>query len=103
MVAVAAVPGNRGSRGVALVLRRGEGQVGNVSELRGKTLGESRAREGARSGRPARHGVAVAPRRQSSACAHGVAPRGEAERVAVAGLGEPGGGEAAWPGGRRAA
>ena len=32
-----------------------------------------------------------------------MAPRGEAERVAVAGLGEPGGGEAAWPGGRRAA
>jgi len=42
MVAAAAVPGNRGSRGVALGLRRGEGRVGNVSELRGKTLGESR-------------------------------------------------------------
>jgi len=62
-----------------------------------------KAREGAWRGRPGLHGVAVAPRRQSSACAHGVAPRGEAERVAVAGLGEPGGGEATWPGGRRAA
>jgi len=80
MVAAAAVPGNRGSRGVALVLRRGEGRVGNVSELRGKTLGESRAREGARSGRPARHGVAVAPRHPFSMCAQGAVPRGEAER-----------------------
>jgi len=62
-----------------------------------------KAREWAWRGRQSLHGVAVAPRRQSSACAHGVAPRGEAERVAVAGLGEPGGGEAAWPGGRRAA
>ena len=55
-------------------------------------LDESRAREGARRGHPSRHGVAVALRRQTSACAHGVAPRGEAERVGVAGLGEPGGG-----------
>jgi len=39
----------------------------------------------------------VALRRRSSACAHGMAPRGEAERVGVVGLGEPGGGEAAWP------
>ena len=49
------------------------------------------------------HGVAVALRRRSSACAHGVAPRGEVKRVRVAGLGEPGGGGATWPGGRRAA
>jgi hypothetical protein len=32
-----------------------------------------------------------------------VAPRGEVKRVRVAGLGEPGGGGATWPGGRRAA
>ena len=30
-----------------------------------------------------------------------MAPRGEAERVGAVGLGEPGGGEAAWPGGAR--
>jgi len=54
-------------------------------------------------GRPERYGVAVALRRRSSACAHGMAPRGEAERDGVVGLGEPGGGEAAWPGWRRAA
>jgi len=40
-----------------------------------------KAREWAWRGRQSLHGVAVAPRRQSSACAHGVAPRGEAERV----------------------
>ena len=56
-------------------------------------LDESRAREGARRGHPSRHGVAVALRRQTSACAHGVAPRGEAERVRVVRLGEPGGRE----------
>ena len=41
----------------------------------------SRTRGETRHGRPGRHGVAVALRRRSSACAHGVAPRGEAERV----------------------
>ena len=41
----------------------------------------SRAREGARRSRPARHGVTVALRRPSSACAQGAAPRGEAERI----------------------
>ena len=41
----------------------------------------SRTRGETRHGRPDRHGVAVALRRRSSACAHGVAPRGEAERV----------------------
>ena len=81
MAMAAAVPGQRGALSVALVLRRGEGRVGDVSELRGKTLGESRAREGARSGRPARHGVAVAPRRPFSACAQGAVPRGEARRI----------------------
>ena len=40
-------------------------------------LGE---REGER-GRPERYGVAVALRRRSSACAHGMAPRGEAEML----------------------
>jgi len=45
-VATAAVPGNRASRGVALGLRRGEGRVRNVPELRGKTLGESRREKG---------------------------------------------------------
>ena len=63
----------------------------------------SRTRGETRHGRPDRHGVAVALRRRSSACAHGVVPRGEVERVGVAGLGEPGAGEVAWPGGRRAA
>ena len=40
-------------------------------------LGE---REGER-GRPERYGVAVALRRRSSVCAHGMAPRGEAEML----------------------
>jgi hypothetical protein len=42
---------------------------------------QSRAREGVRRSRPARHSVAVALRRPSSACAQGAAPRGEAERI----------------------
>ena len=44
-------------------------------------LDESRAREGARRGHPSRHGVAVAPRRQTSACAHVVAPRGDVAKL----------------------
>jgi hypothetical protein len=51
---------------------------------------QSRAREGARRSRPARHGVAMALRRPSSACAQGMAPHGEAERFGE----KPGVGEA---------
>ena len=41
----------------------------------------STTREGARRSRPARHGVTMALRRPSSACAQGAALRGEAERI----------------------
>jgi len=69
-------------------------------------LDEPKAREGAWRGRPGRHGVAVASRWPSSASTPWIATRGEAERLRSgtgAGLGEPRDGEAAWPGGRRAA
>ena len=68
--------------------------------------GRSKTQEEARRGRPGRHGVAVASRWPSSASTPWIATRGEAERLRSgtgAGLGEPRDGEAAWPGGRRAA
>ena len=51
----------------------------------------------------ARSARAIRRSRGASTCAHGMAPRGEAERVGVVGLGEPGVGEVVWPGGRRVA
>ena len=69
-------------------------------------LGGSRRETGARRGRSGRHGVAVAPRRPSSASAPWIATHGEAEKLRSgtrAGLGEPGVGRrpgragGAWP------
>jgi len=85
--------GLRGSLGAGGGCSRANGHTARLSSLGGEKervktslssrerSRRSRAREGARRGRPARHGVAVALRRPSLACAQGTAPRGEAERM----------------------